>query len=371
MQNTKNYLLLILFTIIVNMAHSQALRIPQNSNIPSLVGQKLGITDIEIRYNAPGVKGREGKIWGSDIAYFGTQILGYGSNMPSPWRAGADEATTISFSTDVKINGADLKAGKYALFMELGPDETTLIFNKNTREWGSYFYEKSQDVLRVKTRQQKGLATNTERLNYSFSKNDGNSLEISLNWEYWSIPFRVETDTKANTLAYIKNEMTSELGFDPPSMIQAADWCLNNNLNLEQALSWVSNATNPNLGGVVSFRPLAIQSGILEKLGKSKEAKEAMQKALEVGSASEVHQYGRQLLAAKKIDEAKVVFENNHKKFNGAWPTNGGLMRLYSAQGDIEKAIKYAKLALAQAPDDMNKRNLENLIKTLSEGKQI
>jgi hypothetical protein len=76
-------------------------------------------------------------------------------------------------------------------------------------------------------------------------------------------------------------------------------------------------------------------------------------------------------LAGKKIDEAKAVFENNHRKFNGAWPTNGGLMRLYSAQGDIEKVLKYAKLALTQAPDEVNKRNLENLIKTLSDGKQI
>jgi Protein of unknown function (DUF2911) len=290
MKNTKNYSLIVLLVLFANITHSQALRIPQNSNIPSLIGQKLGITDVEIRYNAPGVKGREGKIWGTDIAYFGTQVLGFGSNTASPWRAGADEATTISFSTDVKINGAELKAGKYTLFMELGPDETTLIFNKNTREWGSYFYDKNQDVLRVKTKQQKGLATSTERLNYSFSKNDGNSLEICLNWEYWSIPFRVEADNKANTLTYIKNEMTSELGFDPPSMIQAAEWCLNNNLNLEQALAWVLNATNPNLGGVVSFRPYAVQSGIFEKLGKSKEAKEAMQKALEVGTAIEVHQ---------------------------------------------------------------------------------
>lgn len=368
MKKFKTYFFAILFT---NLGYSQALRIPNNSNIVSSIGQKLGITAIEIKYNSPGVKGREGKIWGTDVAYFGTQILGFGSNVPSPWRAGADECTTISFSTNVKVNGEELKAGKYALFMDLGPDETTLIFNTNTREWGSYFYDKSLDVLRVKTKQIKGLPNSTERLNYTFAKNDGTSLEISLNWEFWSIPFRIETDSKSNILNYLKSEMTGELGFDPPSLIQASEWCLQNNLNLEQAFQWISIATSPNLGGVENFRTLSIQSKISEKMGKNDQAKVLLTKAIALGSVFEIHQYGRELLASKKLEEAKAIFENNHKKFNRAWPTNGGLMRVYSAMGDVEKALKYAKLALDQAPDNLNKENLKKFIKTLSEGKQI
>ena len=96
---------LIIAVIYVNNCYGQALRIPQNSNFPSSAGRKVGVTEIEVKWNAPGVKGREGKFWGTDIAYFGTSVLGFGSNMESPWRAGADECTTISFSTDVTING--------------------------------------------------------------------------------------------------------------------------------------------------------------------------------------------------------------------------------------------------------------------------
>lgn len=366
----------LLFTIIiafayVNNCYSQALRIPQNSNFPSSAGRKVGVTEIEVKWNAPGVKGREGKIWGTDIAYFGTSILGFGSNMESPWRAGADECTTISFSTDVSINGKALSAGKYALFMLLSPDSTTLIFNKNTRAWGSYFYDKSMDVMRVTTKQKKNQPNMQERLVYNFNNQTENSVEISLDWERWSIPFKVEVDVKRTTLAHIKSEMSGELGFDPPSLELAANWCADNNVNLEEANNWITSATSPNLGGSSTFRALSTKSKILEKLGKKDEAASIMQTALDKGSAIELHQYGRQLLAQKKVNEAIVIFEMNHKKYNGAWPTNGGLMRGYSASGNLKKALEHAKLAYAQAPDDVNKKFLETAIKTLEEGKAL
>jgi tetratricopeptide (TPR) repeat protein len=369
---TKNLLFIAIIAVLyVNNCYSQALRIPQNSNFPASAGRKVGITEIEVKWNAPGVKGREGKIWGTDIAYFGTSVLGFGSNVESPWRAGADECTTISFSTDVSINGKALPAGKYALFMQLSPDSTTLIFNKNTRGWGSYFYDKSLDVMRVSTKQKKNQPNMVERLAYNFNNQTENSVEISLDWERWSIPFKVEVDIKKTTLAYIKREMSSELGFDPPSLELAANWCVNNDVNLEEANNWITSATSPNLGGSSTFRALSTKSKILEKLGKKDEAISIMQAAIDKGSAIELHQHGRQLLAQKKISEAMAIFEMNHKKHNGAWPTNGGLMRGYSASGNLKKALEYAKLALAQAPDDVNKRFIESAIKSLEEGKAL
>jgi hypothetical protein len=82
-----------------------------NTNLVCLTGRKIGVTDIEIHYSAPGVKGREGKIYGTNVVPFGYEVLGFGSNVASPWRAGADECTTMSFSTDVNINGKLLPAG--------------------------------------------------------------------------------------------------------------------------------------------------------------------------------------------------------------------------------------------------------------------
>ena len=81
--------------------------------------------------------------------------------------------------------------------------------------------------------------------------------------------------------------------------------------------------------------------------------------------------YGRQLLSQKKTAEAMAVFQKNYTKYKGAWPTNVGMMRGYSATGDLKKALEHAKLALAQAPDEQNKKALEQAVKTLSEGKQL
>ncbi len=151
----KNIALLLLPMLCISAisTYSQALRIPGSTNLTSSVARKLGATMITVQYNAPGVKGREGKIWGTSIVPFGFTVLGFGSDVASPWRAGADECTTISFSTDVMVNGKKLAAGQYAFFMAVYKDSVELIFNKNTKEWGAYFYDKNLDVLRVVTKQ--------------------------------------------------------------------------------------------------------------------------------------------------------------------------------------------------------------------------
>jgi len=222
----KCYQLLLSFILVTSLfsstVYSQALRLPENNNYVCSSGRKIGMTDIEIKWSAPGVKGREGKIWGTDVAYFGYAVLGYGSNVESPWRAGADECTTISVSTDVKINGKTLPAGKYALFMLLAEDSTTLIFNKNTAGWGSYSYRKDLDVLRVSTRQKKNQPNLAERLTYQFSNQTENSIGVSLDRERWSIPFKIEVDLKTTILAYLQSEMSGALSFDPASLETAA-----------------------------------------------------------------------------------------------------------------------------------------------------
>jgi len=361
------------FTFFCNVELSaQALQLPDGGvNLKSVAGRRVGVTDIEIRWDAPGVKGREGKIWGTPVAWYGFEVLGFGSSVASPWRAGANETTTMSFSTEVTINGQKLPAGNYAFFIALYPDSCILIFNRNNKEWGSYFYRSDLDVLRVKALQQKDMKESRERLDYTFSKHTDKSVEVALEWEKWRIPFTVETDLVNTTLASIRTQLSGALGFDPPSLEAAATWCLQNNVNYAEGLDWINRASDPNLGAVQSFRTLSTKAGLLEKLNKPDEAKKIMDAAVENGTVLELHQYGRQLLAQKKVSEAMAIFEKNHKKYKGIWPTNGGLMRGYSAMGDYKKALEYAKLALAQAPNEENRKFLEQSIKTLSEGKPL
>src|SRR5256885_12691439 len=109
---------------------SQLTTLPNGGNKKAVVAERIGITDVTIHYDRPGVKGREGKIWG-ELVHKGFADLGFGTSKASPWRAGANENTTIEFSTPVSIEGQQLAAGKYGFFIAYDPDECTLIFSKN------------------------------------------------------------------------------------------------------------------------------------------------------------------------------------------------------------------------------------------------
>ncbi|MEP7323249.1 MAG: DUF2911 domain-containing protein [Saprospiraceae bacterium] len=368
-----SFMIMISSLFILGDLNAQFLKLPDPSvtNLKSSVGRTVGITDITINYNAPAVRGRENKIYGTPVVPYGYTVLGFGSDMQSPWRAGANESTTISFSTDVMINGKKLSAGKYGFFIVVGPDSSELIFNSNVNGWGAYFYDKTQDVLHVYTKQIKNQPVSKEILEYTFNNQTDHTVDIALEWEYWKIPFKVEVDVVATTLASIKSQMSGAIGFDPPSLQTAAAWCLTNNVNLDQATTWITSATDPNLGGVQSFAALNTKSGLLNKSGKKDEADKAMAMALDKASAIEMHGYGRQLLAQKKVKEALEIFDKNYKKNEGKWPTTVGMMRGLSASGNYSEALKYAKLALVQAPDEVNKKNLEQAIKTLEGGKAL
>ncbi|MEQ1744077.1 MAG: DUF2911 domain-containing protein [Saprospiraceae bacterium] len=352
--------------------HSQAISLPDGGvNQKCWTGQRIGVTDIEIHWNAPGVKGREGKVWGTPIAHYGFTDIGFGTAKSSPWRAGANECTNMSFSTDVRIEGKLLPAGKYGFFIAVYPDSCTLILNKNAVAWGAYFYKPEEDVLRVTVRQQKDLPQSREWLAYTFSDPTTRSVVVAMEWERWRIPFRVEADFEQTTLASIRQQLSGGMGFDGQSLQAAAQWCVTNNVNFEEAHLWITRATDPRLGGLDNFAALSTKAGLERKLGKTADADKTMQAALAKASVVEMHGYGRQLVGQKKYAEALDIFQKNYEKNAGAWPTNVGLARGYSAMGDLKKALEHAKAALTQAPDDVNRTSLEAMIKTLSEGKAL
>lgn len=368
----KRSILLFFPLLLASWTFSQNLALPDpGTNYKCRTGRRVGVTDIDITWNAPGVKGREGKIWGTTVAHYGFQVLGFGSTVESPWRAGADENTTIAFSTDVTINGKPLSAGKYGFFIALYPDSCVLIFSRNTSGWGSYFYHPEWDVLRVSTKQQKDQPQSVERLAYTFSDQTDKGVTAALEWERWRIPFRIEMDPVKTGLAAIRAQMSGALGFDPPSLQTAAQWCLDHNVNTEEALGWINNATDPALGGLKTFNALSVKSGLLEKTGKHAEAEATMKSALDNATVLELHTYGRKLIGDKKYQEAMDVFQKNFQRFGDVWPVHVGLMRGYSATGDLKKALEHAKIALGQAPDEGNRRSLEAMVKTLSDGKAI
>lgn len=370
MKQPHNSLFLFIFIFCLNLQQTKAqfLTTPADGgNKKAWVGERIGICDVQINYNRPGVKGREGKIWGQ-LVHYGFVKQGFGLNNPAPWRAGANENTTIKFSHDVQIEGKNLPAGKYGLFMAMGENEVTVIFSKHSGSWGSYSYQESEDALRVTVKPVK-TEQSTEWLTYGFYEQTDNSATIALKWEKLKVPFKVEVDVHQQVLASMRNELRGNTGFTWQSWNEAATYCLQNNVNLEEGLTWAGNSISAPFIGQANFTTLSTKAGILKKLNKATEADALMKQALEKGAPMEIHMYARGLQQEKKNKEALEVFQLNAKKHPNQWPVNLGLARGFAGVEDNKNALKYAKMALEQAPDEAAKKNIENFINQLSSSK--
>lgn len=252
----------LLFAILSMPAITKAqLKLPQTSPKAS-VTQTMGLTDITIDYHCPSVKGR--KIWGELVPY------------DSIWRTGANEATAISFSDDVMIEGNKLAAGRYALFTIPGKSEWTIIFNKKKDMNSAFGYKKEEDALRVKV---KPLTNNNnESMEFWFNDITINSCTINLMWEKLHIPFKVTTETDAKVMKMIQDSIAANP--NKVSLLRsAAGYTITSGLHLDNGLEWINKA----IGIKSEYRSYWTKAQILAKMGKYNDAVDAANKTLELG----------------------------------------------------------------------------------------
>ena len=342
---------------------------PSGGNPRARITEEVGITDISIKYSRPDVGGREGKIWGDLVSYgFGADNFITGKKS-SPWRAGANENTTISFEHDVKLEGKNVKAGTYGLHFAVWPDSITLILSNQANAWGSYYYEEKDDALRVTVKpvqQEKS----TEWLKFEFINHKEKSCTIAMFWEKWMIPFSVEVDVENIVLASLRDQAKSQKGFNSNNLIQASQYCFNKNMNLDEALGWAQRAVT-GFGGQKSYSSLRNLATGYEKLSKLNQADSVMVEALTMANMNQYAGYGRALIGQKRVDKAMEVFLANQKKNGDVFAVNNGLMYGYAAKSEFKKALESAEKAIAQAPNEAAKKTLEGQIIKLKEGKDI
>jgi hypothetical protein len=360
----------ILPTIMVGIAfcgHAQ-MDLPASGNNPrATVSEEVGITSITIKYSRPDVNKREGKIWGPG------NLVTYGFSSPNlttnknnmPWRAGANENTVITFEHDVKVEGKPIKAGSYGFHTAVGPDSAVLIFTRQTGAWGSFYYDEKDDALRV-TVKPMVLDKSVEYLKYEFIEHKEKYCVIALQWEKVSIPFKVDVDVDNIVIARLREEVTSQKGFNAFNMLAAANFCLNKNINLEEALGWAQRAA-----GTKTYSTLNTLANAYAKNNKLQQADSTMNEALVFANPNQYMAYGRSLITAKRIDRALEIFNANQKKNGDVYAVNAGYMSYYSAKADYKKSLEYADKALAQAPNDAVKNAITGNIAKLKEGKDI
>ena len=366
------------FIIAIAATSQPIVQPPSGGNQKSRVTQWIGPVEVSITYNSPDVTApdgtsRKGHIWG-ELVHYGYIDQGFGSSKAAPWRAGANENTIITFSHDVKVQGKDLKAGTYGLFLAAAKDGPwTWIFSNNSGSWGSYFYSEKEDALRVETNPQD--APYTEWLTYGFDERQLKSATAYLQWEEKRIPFKIEAANVYDIyLATIRDQLRNFTGFDARNYSRAAQFCATNKINLDEALVWADQGMDPNIGGVEDFNALSAKAMVLNAMNKTDEANVVMDKAIKHPSATvpAIHQYGRTLLNAGKKEKAMEVFQFNYKAHpEDKFTPSVGLARGYTAMGDKKNAIKYWETAIKNIPENQKPflNVYEGELKKLKEGK--
>lgn len=342
------------------LGYSQTLtQPPSGNNQKAIVTQFIGPVSITINYNGPDVtdasgQDRTGHIWGELIPY-SMNNPGFGTATSAPWRAGANENTTITFSHDVKVNDKDLKAGTYGLHLIV--EETkpwTFIFSTNSSSWGSYFYKEEEDALRVVSTP--SSSEFTRYLTYGFDNREASSATAYMSWENKKVSFDISVPNVNDLyLTAMRDDLRGSAGFNYQNFIAASQFCVRNNINMEEGLVWAEAAISAPFVGQEDFATLQNKSTVLAAMGKDSEANDLMWRAIKHPTANmqAIHQMGRSLITQGKNEKAMEVFKYNAKaNSQDKFTPNVGLARGYTAIGDNKNAIKYWEMAIKNIPEN-------------------
>jgi hypothetical protein len=326
-----------------NGSQATELNLPRLSQRATVI-QRVGLTDITIVYHAPLAGERE---------LFG-KVVPYGK----VWRAGANENTTISFTDDVSVEGHPLLAGTYGLHMIPNADQWTIIFSKNSTSWGSFSYDEKEDALRVNVKP--GTAENRDTLAYTFDDMKPNSTAATLRWGKVAVPFHISVDTNAIVDRSIANQLRSVGGFTWSGFDEAANWNLDANYKLDEAMKWEDTS----IQNEERFDNLETKSRILDAMGKKQEAASALSQALDKANAIQFYVYARGLQRQKQQDGAFELYRQGATKFPNHWISHVALARIASASGNFDEAAKQMKVAV-DGTEGAQKTQLEGMLKRL------
>lgn len=333
----KNTLLaLLVFTCSAVFAQQNDLNMPEESPAAA-VSQTIGVSTVSVSYHSPKVNGR--KVWGGLVPY------------NELWRAGANENTTVQFSTEVSINGKKLSAGIYGLHMIPTEKEWTIIFSKNYYSWGSYFYKQSDDALRVTATPQM-LNSSQDWLSFTFENLKNSSADLCLNWEKVKLPITISVDLNQTVTESFHQQLNGLPGFFPDAYYQAAQWSIGHKVNEAEAKKWLDHSIQLQPG----FENQFLKAEMLQKEGKEAEAAEMMKKAMAMADENGMNRYGYNLAAQGKNAEALAVFKDVVKKYPTSWNAYDSLGEAYEKVGNKKEALANFKIARQKAPQNQYAR---------------
>jgi hypothetical protein len=346
---------LLLYAWLPLSSSAQGITTPRAASPAAKISQTIGLSTVTVSYSRPAVKGRE--VWGKLVPY-GWNVQPFGAQNKAPWRAGANENTTIEFSHEANFQGTPVPAGTYGLFFVIHADNTgEVVLSKEYRAWGSFWYDASEDLMRAPV--QIRDIQHTEILTYDFFKVDRNSAELVLSWEKKEFPVTVTFAVNDIVLANAMEELKGPIGFNWQGYSSAANYTLQNKVSPQQGITWIDQAIARNR----SFATLQIKSGLLRELGQAEDAEKIMAEAMGIALESELNNYGYQLLGQSQNEKAIEIFKvmtDRYPKSPNAWDSLG---EGYALHGDQKNAITCFKKSLKMNPPANVKINSEKYLK--------
>jgi hypothetical protein len=313
--------------------------------------QIVGLTEMTVSYHRPAANGR--KIWGTLVPY--DQV----------WRAGANQNTTVSFSTPVTVNGTKLGAGTYGLHMIPTSGAWTVIFSNESGAWGSFSYDAKEDAARVTATPE--AAAFQERLGYSFDEPTRDSVVLAMRWEKVRLPVEIKVDVARTVLENYRAQLRGLPRFGWQGWNQAANWAAQNEIDLDEAMAWADRSISMNR----NFNNLRTKALVLEKKGDAAGATKLRADALAIATEAELNAYGYQLLLGQqKTDEAIAIFERNVKAHPQSWNVYDSLAEAYGVKGDRKKAIEHYTKASNLTTDPAQKLRIAGAIEQLKKAQE-
>jgi tetratricopeptide (TPR) repeat protein len=341
--------------LVASSLAAQPVTLPRTPSPAASLKQTIGISTVEVNYSRPAVKGRP--VWGALVPY-GWNKQGFGNNKDAPWRAGANENTTLTLSHSAKIEGVTVPAGTYGLFFVINQDNSgEVILSKENQSWGSFWYEAEKDQMRAKIQLREN--SHTEFLTYDFMNLAKNSGELVLNWEKKQFPVKIEFAVDEIVMANAEQELKGPVGFSPQGFTSAAQYALQNNVNQEKALRWIDQAIAQNN----VFATKRVKAGLLLQTGKKDEADKLLKDAMATATEVELNAYGYQLIGQGEVDKAIEVFTLNTERNPKSANAFDSLGEAYATKRDKTNAVKNFKKALTLNPPENVRINSEKFLK--------
>jgi TolA-binding protein len=310
------------------------------------VTQQVGLTEISITYDRPAVGGRE--VWGKLVPF------------DTVWRAGANENTVIAFSSPVRVAGREVPAGRYGLHMIPSRKEWTIILSRQANAWGSFTYDPGEDLIRVPTTPLP--AEPEERLAYTFDAPGEDSVVATLRWERLAVPIPIAVNSTEVVLDSLRQQLRGLRQFFWQPWMQAAAWCLANNVNLDEAADWAQRS----IALQENFTNLRLKATLLEKQGDAAGAETLRRRSFALATENDMNLYGYQLLAQGKVDSAIAVFRKNVKDYPRSWNTYDSLGEALARKGDKRQAIEAYTRARQMTQDPNQRKRIDGVLQTLS-----